>query len=67
MPTRVVYFRHRCCERSPSLPATPAHGSGLWPARGQAPAGAYGWNRSRPSPRNKSVGWRPTGRSFFSG
>src|SRR5262249_12950963 len=30
--------------------STPAHGSGRWPARGQAPAGVHGWLRSRPAP-----------------
>jgi hypothetical protein len=29
-------------------PVIPAHGSDLWPARGQAPAGTCRWDRSRP-------------------
>jgi hypothetical protein len=33
------------------IPPTPAPGSGRRPARGQAPAGAYGTHGSRPAPR----------------
>ena len=47
-------LRLLCEEVKPRLPSsslvTPAHGSGLQPARGQAPAGAHGGNRSELSP-----------------
>src|SRR5271157_4879805 len=66
---------HSCGRRPAPLSVTPADGSGLWPARAQAPAGAYRWDRSRPSPteqvpgerlredkwRADSAGWAPPG------